>query len=316
MLSPQFDPNLGRAGNARPALETLEERTCPSTVSQLGHTLLITGDNTSNAITLRDLGNGTVTANVLDANGHRTYRTAWGVNLIQVNSGDGDDRIDYALTGALTKPEQIVVNLGQGDNHTSLNFLRGIARTNLAVSVRTGNGDNVVDALFGAIAGSRVSLSTYLGARFNQFNARVYGDVTGYSTLAVYGNAGSGYSGLNFSETGAIAAGSSVAVFFQGGTRPDTFHQNYAGRLDGRLTLTVNGGPAADWIASEVTINAGSTGTLNAQFLGNGGNDVFVVRVRDYSGRLRARTVRVDGGAGLNQAVVTPNVTLAHVSLT
>src|SRR5260370_839982 len=114
MASPQFDPNLGRAGVRRPTLEALEDRTCPSSISLSGTRLLIKGDNTDNAIVIRDAGNGNVTANVVNGHGVRLYLAARAVNKIQVNSGNGDDQINYALIGPLTHAEQIVLNLGQG----------------------------------------------------------------------------------------------------------------------------------------------------------------------------------------------------------
>src|SRR5262249_28734151 len=50
------DPNLGRAGKSSPRLEALEDRTCPSSVSLNWHTLLISGDNTANVVTVLDGG--------------------------------------------------------------------------------------------------------------------------------------------------------------------------------------------------------------------------------------------------------------------
>jgi hypothetical protein len=316
MPSPQFNPRPGRAGTVRPALEALEDRTCPSAVTLQGHTLLVSGDPLDNRITIQDSGNGTVRATVVDDNGHQSALTAGSVEAIEVNTGDGDDTIAYSLAGPLTQAEKIAIRLGQGDNQTELDFSQAALNAELDVTVRTGNGDNQVDALFGAVAGARVNLQTYLGDGFNQFKTQLNGPVTGNSAVSVYGDTGQGFSGLNFSEQGDIAAGSQVAVNFQGGASSDTFHTDYAGRLDGQLTLGVTGGPSGNWIASEVNLAAGSTGTLNADFNSGAGDDVFLVQVLDQSGRLQASNVAIDGGAGNNMGIISPeNVSISHVAL-
>jgi hypothetical protein len=315
MFSPQFDPNVGRAGTGRPTLEVLEDRTCPSSVSLSGHTLLINGNNSDNFIVIRDQGNGNVSASVVNGNGAKSVLNAKGVNLIQVHSGNGDDKIDYALTGPLTHPEQIALQLGQGDNQTKLNFQKGAIKSHLTVSVKTGDGDNQVDAIFGAITGGKVDLKTYLGDGFNQFRVKLLGDVTANANVSLYGNAGTGFSGLSFDETGTIAAGSKVAVNFQGGPSSDTFHENFRGRLDGLLVLRVNGGKSGDWIASDVALAAGSKGSLDAQFNGGAGDDLFVIHVRDQSGKMHSVKVLANGGAGSNQGSVTHNVGVSHLTL-
>ena len=57
MRNRESDPNLGRAGMC-PSLEVLKDRSCPSTIVLQGHTLLITGNATSDVITVRDDGRG------------------------------------------------------------------------------------------------------------------------------------------------------------------------------------------------------------------------------------------------------------------
>jgi hypothetical protein len=315
MLSAQVNPRLGRAGTIRPALEALEDRTCPSAVSLQGQTLLVNGDTQSDQITIQDSGNGTVSATVVDGSGHQSALTAVRVEAIEVNTGDGDATIAYSIAGPLTQPEKIAIQLGQGNNQTRLDFSQGAINADLDVTVRTGNGDNQVDVLFGAVAGARVNLQTYLGDGFNQFTTQLNGPVSGNSAVSVYGNAGTGFSGLNFSEQGDIAAGSQVAVNFQGGSSSDTIHTDYSGQLDGQLNLGVTGGAAPDWIASQVSLAAGSTGALNAQFTGSPGDDVFIVQVLDQSAGLHPSNVAIDGGGGSDMGMITPNVSSSNVAL-
>ena len=100
MRSRHADPNLGRAGKL-PSLEALEDRTCPSSVVLSGHSLLVTGNATSDVITVRDGGRGNVSVSVRDSAGHVLSRSLTGVQTIQINSLGGNDKLDYALTGAL-----------------------------------------------------------------------------------------------------------------------------------------------------------------------------------------------------------------------
>ena len=50
-----------------------------------------------------------------------------------------------------------MLDLGQGDNQTKLNFQHGPIKTSLGVAVKTGDGDNQVDVIFGAISNGKVA---------------------------------------------------------------------------------------------------------------------------------------------------------------
>ena len=142
MLSREMDPNRGRSGRTLLHLEALEDRCCPSGIAynaQL-HTLTLTGDSTSDTFTVRDSGNGTVNATVVDGHGHQTTLTKSGVQHIAIQSGTGNDRINYTLLNRLTASEQISLNLGKGTDTVSLDFSKGVAAPSLSVDVEGGVG--------------------------------------------------------------------------------------------------------------------------------------------------------------------------------
>src|SRR5215470_4151014 len=94
----------------RPQLEALESRDCPSAavVTYIPHTLLILGDSGDNTVKISDNGAGTVTASV-DLG---TAVTKSGINYILVFTKGGNDTVNYNLTGTLTTPRLLSVDLG------------------------------------------------------------------------------------------------------------------------------------------------------------------------------------------------------------
>src|SRR5690348_8332326 len=116
MLSREMDPNRGRSGRTILGLEALEDRCCPSgvTYNSTLHQLTLTGTSSSDTFTIRDSGNGTVSATVRDALGHQTTLTKSGVQKIAVQSATGNDHVNYTLLNRLTASEQITLNLGKG----------------------------------------------------------------------------------------------------------------------------------------------------------------------------------------------------------
>jgi hypothetical protein len=310
-----MDPNRGRSGRTFLHLEALEDRCCPSGVSfnpQL-HTLTLTGDSSGGTFTVRDNGSGTVSATVVDGHGHRTTLTRSGVQHIAIQSGTGNDRIDYALTGRLTRSEQISLNLGRGTDTVGLDFSRGVAAPSLSVNVEGGQGTDHINAVFGAIHNTRLNFAAHLGAGPDQFHAALNGDLSGKAdvNLSVKGNAA--FDGMNVQAHGNVGAAAQLAISEQGGQGKDTMHADYWGRVDGRLTIHLNGGAQFDWIESSVTLAAGSSGRVEDKILGSPGDDVLILRLHDQGTHLRSRTAQIDGGGGFNVAMHTPNVRLVRI---
>jgi hypothetical protein len=94
----------------RPSMETLEDRCTPTvTVSPSGTTLNITSNNASDAITVRDNGDGdvNVTFNGGSFAGNNFRR-------INVNLNGGDDRFTYTQTGNRTRSMELRGSMGSG----------------------------------------------------------------------------------------------------------------------------------------------------------------------------------------------------------
>src|SRR4051812_35631293 len=106
-------PGRGR-GRTSPRLEALEERNCPSaSISVFFGTMLVIGDSSDNVVTISDSGSGGVTASITSSSNIVT-RTASHIRNILVLTGDGDDTVNYTLTGTLSGFHSLSVNLGGG----------------------------------------------------------------------------------------------------------------------------------------------------------------------------------------------------------
>jgi hypothetical protein len=316
MQSREMDPNRGRSGRVRLQLESLEDRCCPSSILFRGHTLLISDDNTSNVVTIRDGGHGNVTATVVNGAGHRSTVSARGVQKIQVQSQGGSDRIDYALTATLTTSEQLVFNLGKESNQLSLNFAKGIAAPRLNVQVNDGSGDDPVTAVFGAIRGTQLNFQTWLGKGFNHFQAQMNGDLTNSARVSLNVQGGQSFDGIAITSHANVAAGSGLSLQTNGGGGKDTVHLNYTGRIDGTLLVNANGGIGDAWLESNVWVAPGSRGNLTAKVYGGSGHDLLVLKVHDQGTHLRSLKTLIDGGnSGDSQAIRTANVAVVRCQL-
>jgi hypothetical protein len=310
------DPNLGRAG-AAPSLEVLEDRTCPSSVVLNGHQLLITGNTSSEVITVRDGGHGDVKVSVLDSAGHVLTRSLNGVASIQIKDLAGNDKVDYALTGALTVSESINIDLGTGNNTAVMNFTKGVSAPALNVSIVGGRNDDTLQAVFGTIHNTNVNFQTNLGDGNDHVFANFNGDLTGTAHVLFRAANGSGFDGVAVNVKANIDAHAFLDVESLGGARSETMHLDYQGRLNGTLILHEQGGPQYSWLESNVTLMAGSTGNLTDKVIGGrGDNNLLILRVHDQSHHMHSINTLVDGGGGAgDMAVVTPGVKVVRASV-
>jgi hypothetical protein len=316
MRSRQADPNLGRAGTL-PSLEVLEDRTCPSSVLLHGHNLLITGNSGSDVITVRDGGHGNVSVSVRDSRGHAVTHSLNGVQSIQIKALGGNDKVDYALTGALTVSESINVDLGSGNNTAVMNFGQGVSAPALKVNVVGGGNDDALHAVFGAIRNSDVVFQTNLGNGNDHVVANFNGDLTGTAHVLFRAFCGSGYDGVDVGVRANIGDRAFMDVEALGGAHSDTMHLDYQGRLNGALILHEQGGPQFSWLESSVTLNAGSKGNLTDKLVGGRGDEnLLILRVHDQSHHMHSINSLIDGGGGArDQGIVTPGVKVVRTSV-
>jgi hypothetical protein len=318
MLFRQLDPNLGRSGKAHLSLEGLEDRTCPTTLSLQGTTLVITGNATDNTIVVRDLGNGNVDASLENSHG-KVIDTldAKNVQTITINSFSGDENVDYTLTNTLktAKPHTLNISTGNGENNVKLNLAKGVTDSTLNVNLHTGSGFDVINAVFGAISASHVNTNVDLGNGIAQANLQVSGAVTGDSVFNVVEKGGKGFDGLNFDMNGTIAAGSAVNVDLTGGTNSDTLDSSYHGLLDGKLTILAKGGGGGDWNDSYVGVSTDSTGSLQDHLIGGTGGDMLILKLQGTA-HLKTANASIAGSTGFDEGVVSKGVKVTNVLLT
>jgi hypothetical protein len=316
MFTREANPGLGRSGRVMPELEGLEDRCCPSTVALQGSIFRIIGDNTSNTITVRDAGNGVVTATVRDANGHQVTRTARNVSEVLISTGNGNDKVDYALTNKLTRAETVAVTLGNGTDNVSLNFAKGAGAVGLNVMVHGGAGNDVSNVVFGELDGTQLKVTGSPGTGLaDQMTVKFQGPLTGAAHASVAMQAGSGYHGMNVLANGQIGALASLNVNILGGPQGDTSHVDYTGKLLGHLTVNANGGAGADWLESTVNVAAGSTGSLVDHLLGGAGDDLLILRLQGAYSHLKLHDAVANGGLGQNVGLVSGPVKVVGVQV-
>jgi hypothetical protein len=269
----------------RPQLETLESRWCPSaaSITVQGSTMIIKGDALADLITIRDDGDGGVSASVTSAAG-RVTGSGSHITSIEVYGGKGSDMVDFALTNTLATNLALDVHLGAGNDQANLNFADGVRDSNLKVDVDGGKGSDQVSAVLGDVADSSVNFSSCLGRGNDSLNLGFKGEVTGDSRVDVDLNGGKGSDSIHVNADGLyIGARSKVSIAENGGAGNDDLGLTYDGVLKGTLSVKLNGGKGNDSVTANITAREDSTGTLNAVEHGGRGNDNLTLNVYDHS---------------------------------
>jgi hypothetical protein len=314
-------------------VESLEGRACPAVgVSVHGHTMLIHGDASANAITIEDDGAGTVTGTI---DGKSASGTS--VSRIIVIAGAGDDTLDYSLSGALTGNKGLIVDMGRGNDTATLDYLAGIDSGRLTVGIEGGAGDDSITVQSGAIAAG-ASATFGLGGGFGNdtIDFTSSGDIDGTLRLAARGGAGddainlttsglvngkvnlvaeggNGNDAINVSSDGDVIGELRIAAI--GGNGDDTVNVSSSGLINGNLNLEAEGGNGKDTVAANVTIDAGSTGKFRGEVEGGRGDDDLTFNITDntatgdVSGLAKLKAI-VSGGSGNNTLTNTDNVTV------
>jgi hypothetical protein len=302
-------PSTRRDRRFLPTLEALEARWCPSSgIFQHGHTLVIQGDGANDTISVKDNGQGGVSASITLANGTKT-KTAIGITKLVINAGGGNDTIGYGLTGAMTQTEKLVLSLGQGSTKASLDFSEGLANARLAVKILGGRGSDQLTTQFGAITGSRVNLTEFLGQAGATSRVNFGGVLSGSdATVTVNGGASNDHV---FAQVG-DASNSNLQFLTHLGKGANSFDMEGTGSLQNAVVhFDVDGGSGGNTIAFNANgVNVDATSRLNLETCFGAGNDSVTL---NYSGLMDGE---LDGlmQTGAGNDTVTVNVTLAQGS--
>ena len=306
-----------KSATVRLAVETLENRACPScSVELVGATLTITGDAADNSIFILDNGPGDLQL-VCDGTPSSFSEP---IDAVVVRTGNGNDFVIAGsfLEGSLAS-RSWALDLGDGDDGALVD-LEGIIDAPISVTVTGGAGVDTIYAATAALIDSnyRVTLdggndtdfiSTFHNGTLNGAMVSTClggnGDdlISDFQIFKVHGTFEGHADGGNGSDMVEVQLGMIISfdpelpflVFgfdvatggqanydMTGGDGHDALFVNYLGHLDGQLNLRAGGGRGSDELFAILDIHAESTGCLSAQFLGGHGDDDMRVRVRSY----------------------------------
>ncbi len=258
-----------------------------ASVTVSGNSVKVVDSNVGDTITVTDSGAGAV--NVTITNGTTTVASGSGTGItrVNINATGGGDTVNYtygtpltvtaALKSALKSParttfngESISLNLGKGTNTANLDFSAGVS-ANLNLDVDVSGGANKVTETFGAVANATLkSEFEGYGTGGDTFSATVGSLTAAKAFFDVYGSGGT--DNLSVHGVGDIAADSLLGVFLGAGGGDcrsragggDTLTFDYTGTLLGKLGVATRGAGGNETIAQNITLNAGSTGSLYA----------------------------------------------------
>ena len=214
----------------------------------------IVGDNNADKINIVDQGNGHI--DVTNGNG-KAPGSADGVTLIKLAGKDGADTVNYTLANTLTNTEKVVLNLGAKADHVTVDLSNG-ERRNLHLDINGGDGADTIAVTLGSLTAAKEHITIDGG--------------DGKDNVTVTGSEAN------------IDATSVLALNITGGAGADSLTTTYSGQVLGKLNVNTKGQQGADTIATNVTADPGSTGTVRAIAAGNKGVDAVTLNVYDNSG--------------------------------
>ena len=256
------------------------------------NTLFITGTNKNDLITINDDGTGNAGGITVTVNNGNIYTAKAGVGEIALLGKAGNDTVVYNLNGDLVAPRVVLADLGGGNDKFTGNILGAINNSSgLDLEVYGGAGNDTMTT--------------------NQVGSTLVGNAV------VYFQGDAGNDKLTYNGIGQIAAGASFSPEFAGGAGNDTIQSNFAGVVNGyyMYNLSADGGAGNDKITTNVTVGAGSTGSVGsststpAAVDGGTGNDKIQFAVHVDPAATQARVFAVAyGNKGKDTITRTANV--------
>ena len=318
-----------------PRVEGLEGRLCLAcTIDVDDDTLTIRGDDAANAVTLTLDGAGGV-AVVCDGAAQQQFD---GIQEINLRTRGGDDTVNLLATGELTQKLELELNLGDGNDVADLKFAAIASKLELEANLGGGNdtlsinldqeirskghvemkvnggGGNDTWNLSANEVRSKAKLqAAFEGGAGDDTLQTFLGDpIDEKAHVQIFAEGGGGNDTLSVDATtfgtGAnIAEGAKLQVHLDGGAGTDTLNASHEGDVAGMLQLHLNGGGGNDTAGVIATANVIGKGKVQVQVNGEGGNDNLTLNLA-ATGNTRHVTAAIDGGAGVDTCVATPNV--------
>lgn len=313
----------------RPSLEQLDERLCLSvTVGTIdgGHTLVITGDNAANAVTI--IQNDNDNDLIVQAPGVNQTFDSNQITKVVINLLGGADTLTYKLGGGsdFEFAKNILFQGGAGNDVSSFDFNNdgsgGQAEVRASLSV-TVNDAGVVDAdtatvTLGKVDDVAVLVRTRLGFGNDLFNGTLAGDLSDDANVKfdlvdandfLFLRGGIDKYTIKADNDVDIDNDAVLDINVVAGTGNDTIDLAFRGEVDGLLKVRLDGGAGIDTIKANITLDDGSDGTLDAILFGRAGNDALTFNLIDNSDNgFTILNARADGGLGVDSFSGTPNV--------
>jgi hypothetical protein len=304
-----------RAGRSfKPALDRLEDRSCPAgdpTITVSGTALTVVGNELANRVVLRNGAAGAVAVSV-DGVSVTTSRIA----SVTVQAGAGDDTVFFAQDAPLTRPQAVLLDLGEGSDRADLGYNR-IVTAPLNVDVLGRGGNDLVTGRFKDVARSgSVTLRAWLAGGSDTFNYFVSGTLAGRTTLKADGGDGNDFLGVNaggFTDNNAQAVanvlpGGTLDSEVIGGTGDDIAVSRYLGKSDGVLKLYGYGNDGADTLRADLNVHGASFGAVTGYQRGDAGNDLLAFQLLTNGAPLSALAAGAYGMEGMDSGLLTGNV--------
>ena len=318
-----------------PRVESLENRLClDCAIAADDGKLTIEGDDAANTVSVTHDGAGNV---VVVCDGEPALNFS-GIKEIEIDTGGGDDSVNLTVTGELKKQLEIDMDLGDGNDTSSMLF--GAIAAKLALEADLGAGNDTlsvnldqqikskghvqmeVDGEDGNdtwnLSANEVRTKAKLQAQFDggagdDILQTFLGDpMEAKAHVQIQATGGAGNDTLNVDATtfgtGAnIAAGAKLQVQLDGGAGTDTLDVSHDGNVAGHLQIQVNGGANNDVANVDVAANVTSKGKAHVQVNGDDGDDDLTLLL-STTGTAKNVKGTIDGGAGFDTCVATPNV--------
>jgi hypothetical protein len=301
-----------------PRLEALEGRCVPSTISgrhgtavQNGTSLTISATTgTHNSVQVLDDGVGDLT---VQWNGGASHFFS-GINNITINTSSQSqtNNVTYSFTGVLKQGETINVNL------------KGTSRNNCAIGM-----EGMSSPSGGRIQAAFISV-TDNGKGSDQIHVDDSGAVSGFSSIILNAQGGTGVDNMSAIQVGDITGGGNVGFKLRAasGSRKveDTFFTSLRGNVGAYsdtfpsfFLSTVNGrfgkNSINDITSGYVSGTVAPTGNVQMSELGGAlaQNNFEMLAPPLFGTGTQNYSVHGSAPSGVNQAVVTPNVVVTGV---
>lgn len=318
-----------------PRVESLEGRLCLAcTITADDNTLTIEGDDAANTVSVTHDGAGNV---VVVCDGEPALNFS-GIKEIEIDTAGGDDSVNLTVTGELTKKLEIELDLGDGNDTSSMLF--GAIAAKLALEADLGAGNDTLSVnldqeikskgqvkmdVEGGEGNDTWNLSANEVRSKAKLQAQFDGDagddillmflqdpIDAKAHVQIQASGGDGADALTVDATtvgtgASIGAGAKLHVQFDGGKGADTLDVSHDGNVAGQLQIQVNGGADNDIANVDIAANVTGKGKVHVQVNGNDGDDDLTLFLH-ATGSAKHVKGTIDGGAGFDTCVATPNV--------